>query len=621
MVSVLTWSFLLDGTEILSYVLPGTKIERNRLNISGNQATIQVIKNITDIINITAGMNIIIKRGTKYLFRGRIKIIKEEDNNIILTCFDYLQELKYLLFSKSYDINIDSQAGEVAAIAEDIIINGGFNASVVTSTTFLKKFNSRRKSRLNRLEVLTNVVNYILYYDYDSDLVKFEPIGLNTYANPLIIGSNVYNVPIWEEDLESVRNKIRIEGAYKEDTFIEYFNGTGSQDTFTLEFSPIITELTVDNGAGFITQKLGIENSSENYDYTTDRDLKTFTFETASIPSAGSNNIIMKYTGRVPTPVTKSNPSSIELYGVTQEEDFNFSDVVTVDDAETRVNELLSLLSFATVSTMLVTDEYSLDLGNVIYVNDVNNPSRSGNYIVHGIVHNYPEPVDYVKVGDVDFDVQQFFNSVEERIRALESPDDILSELLLQIFELAMIINYDASYLKVSKASKDSGVLYWDDDTQGTWDDFDWGDDTEESFVISRIVQRNNTYREFLMDSEFVDVLNTTATVDSTLNTISFSSGQVFQTLAVSLGVAHSFFTLNIGNQSGSLLYEVSADNGVSFQTISSLNVRTAYVSSDATGIILRITENNSSSASLEPLRSINDTLINPAISLFSEVN
>ena len=62
------------------------------------------------------------------------------------------------------------------------------------------------------MKVLKRLVKYSMYYDYDNDWVRFEPDGFNTYPNTLTVGSNVYNVPFWKENINAMRNKIYVDG-------------------------------------------------------------------------------------------------------------------------------------------------------------------------------------------------------------------------------------------------------------------------------------------------------------------------------------------------------------------------------------------------------------------------
>jgi hypothetical protein len=443
MTSTLIYKFELDGVDVVDYVLADSKIELNRSGESGNTAEILLAPTVTAVKTPSVGQEIIISRGTvtstdNYKFRGEVKQISydQESNHYVLKCKDKMQQFKHSLFTKSYDINIDAEAGEVSAIFKDIVEDYGFTASVVDSGTgssdiTIEKFISNRKDRLNRLNTLAKILNWFFYYDYDNDYVRFEPKGYVSYGTDLIVGTNVFNIPKWDEDLESVRNKLYVEGASELDTRQENEIGDGTTSTFNFTYTPVSTNLTVDGNL----MKQGVAGGSETYDYTIDQDNKTYTFETASIPALGEA-IIMTYTAKVPRTVTGKSQESIDLYGLTQEDSFKFDDIQTVEDATTRLSQLLELLAFAPLSTNIFTDEYNIKPGMKVTFSDANNSAYDGEYVVYGVTINYPDPFDVVKIGSEQFNVQDLFNTINERLNSLEGKDSSLGELLRHLIEL-----------------------------------------------------------------------------------------------------------------------------------------------------------------------------------------
>ena len=134
----------------------------------------------------------------------------------------------------------------------------------------MDKFISNRQSRLNRLEVLNKIYGYTTKENYNAETIDFKPKGYNTFSTALVTGTNVWNVPVWSEDLSSMRNKIYVDGAFEEDTRIESFSGNASTATFTLTYTPETVECKV----GGTLQKLGIPGgSATGYDFSVDREL------------------------------------------------------------------------------------------------------------------------------------------------------------------------------------------------------------------------------------------------------------------------------------------------------------------------------------------------------------
>jgi hypothetical protein len=354
-----------------------------------------------------------------------------------------LQELKHALFTESFDINNSEEAGEVSAIFKTIVEDYGFTASVEDSGTgssdiTVDKFRSKNNSRLDRMGMLAKILNWYFYYDYDNDWVRFEAKGYESYANKLIVGTNVFNIPKWEQDLETVRNKITIAGASELDTRQETETGDGSTATFDFTYTPESTNLTVEG----VLQKQGIKDASSDYDYTIDKERKTYTFEDDSIPAV-DDEIIMTYTTKIPAKVVGSAQDSIDEYGVIQEDEFDFDDVSTIDDATTRLTQLLALLKNAPLNTNLFTDEYDIKPGQKITFEDPNNSDYDGQYIVYGVTINYPNPWDVVKIGTEQFNISDLFNTINERLKSLEMSKTELNELLRHLIDL-----YVTKYLK-----------------------------------------------------------------------------------------------------------------------------------------------------------------------------
>ena len=526
-ITPLNYSFLIAGIEILPYVLHGTKIALNRGKSSGDTAELYLSAAIDDVLTIQSGQEIIISRGVttayeSYKFKGEIKAFKFEHNMYVVTCKNKIQQLKYQLFTRSYDINIDDEAGEYSAIFKDIVENGGFAVSTEDSGTGLtdftaEKFIARRSQRLERMTVIAKILDWVFYYDYDNDWIRFEPRGYSKYANTLETGVNVYNSLKWREDLEQMRNKITIEGVFQLDKREESETGDGATTAFTFEFTPEGTECTVDG----TLQKRGIVRSTETYDYTVDRENKTYTFGTAPVNLLA---IVMKYDTKIPTPIKGNNSTSQTKYDLVQEDAYNFDDVVTIDDAETRLSQLLDILGDAEVSTSIFTNEYTIKPGQKIDVIDNNTPARSGEYTVYEVIINYPEVVDVIKIGTDPFDINDLFTKIHERLRSLEIGNQLLEEILSQIISFVREYTYERRYFKLvhkDRSSDTTGVFILNHPTFGVLGTQELGDDNTTETDI-RITQGNNKYKEFLYDTDFIDTSLSTATVNTTTKQVEF---------------------------------------------------------------------------------------------------
>lgn len=113
------------------------------------------------------------------------------------------------------------------------------------------------------------------------------------------------------------------------------------------------------------------------------------------------------------------------------------------------------------------------------------------------------------------------------------------------------------------------------------------------------LVQGQLTYDEYCYDTTFHDSVNSTATFSTVTQDITFTAGQIWRSLRFDVGTTLSFITVNYGTVVGTLLTEITSDNGATFQTVTP-GVRTAVTVSDGTGTFIRITENAAGAATID---------------------
>ena len=121
------------------------------------------------------------------------------------------------------------------------------------------------------------------------------------------------------------------------------------------------------------------------------------------------------------------------------------------------------------------------------------------------------------------------------------------------------------------------------------------------SLSTVKLVQGGMKYKEEIVDNDFVDSGSTTATVDTSNNKITFTSGQIFQTKAIDVGTTLGNVTAFLGSSVGTFKIEVSSDDKTTWQTVTK-DVKTPVTSSDGTGTYVRITENGASSGTIQNL-------------------
>ena len=444
MVKRLLYSYVLGGEEIIDFVLPESRVHLTRDYTTCDTAEIRISSDVEDTVVPTKGQTIVVSRGElvateKKKFRGTVNLITKQGNVYILSCNQKMDDLNYMRFTKSYDIDIDPEEGELSAIFKDIAEDGGFTVSTQDSGKAVgdvrsKQFVSRGNTRMNKLALIARILNWIIREDYADDELVFEPKGYLLYPTTLTVGSNVHNVPKWEDNLHNMRNKLTIKGAYELDTRTESETGDGSTTEFDFTYTPESTECEVNSSL----QRRGVENGSGTYDYYVDTENKKYVFVTAP---TNLHTIEMKYTTKIARNVTGSDAGSITRWDKTKEDEFTFKDLTTIDDAETRLTQLLDLLKNGETKTRLITDEYDLEVGNKVPVVDSTSSEYSGEYIVFEIILNYPEVVDTVIIGNEKISLSDITQSIEERLAELEQESGGSVELLRHSIPLRKTIN------------------------------------------------------------------------------------------------------------------------------------------------------------------------------------
>lgn len=631
----LQYQFTIGGVDVTSYVQQGTKIDRTRQNIDGNNALILVSQNISNVVSLTLGLPIIITRGVnavdeEYVFRGIIKSLKNSNYIFQLVCVDKLSQLKLDYFTKSYDRNIDTEEGVISAIFADIVEGGGFIASVVDSSSFpkLNKLICKDESRLLKLDELSTFLNWHFYHDYENDWIRFEPLNFEEYDIDLVVGTNIVSLPEWDSGLDNMRNKIKILGAFDEDTRIEYFDGDTTAKTFTLTNNPLITE--VEYPIDTLLAR-GIVGSTTNYDYTIDSEQNTITFVNA--PGTGTNNIKVKYTTKIPRPVEGKDDNSISFYGVTQGEVFSFSDIINIDDAENRLQSLLSLLSITKASTGFQTTAIGIKPGMLVTVEDVNQPQYNGQYTVFSSIINYKSDFDAVVIGERGFDITRVMNVLSTRIKLLEDKDRPFIDILREINNLNKIIVFKRRYMKqqkIDRSTQGTNVFLIRHPTFGVLGTQKLGD-TGSITTDVNIVQGRNIYEEYIYDEDFYDDTSSSGITWDTSGQEITIAGTLYSE-CIALGTAYNYFTLSFGSSTGTGIISISADGKNTWQAVTE-NTRTTFTNSDGTGIYLKIVSAGGSgwptawgtwgslgsSLTLTNTYSISDDYVLPAIKIILE--
>jgi len=539
---------VIDGVDVSSYVMSFTVDEtfgQEFRNASiGLKNTVNTLLSITD--NSLIEKEVTIQRGVatsteEYLFRGYVDNTNFQGAVVIVNCYDKLGLSRKTTINKSYDSNIDSSAGVLSEIFKDIVNNyvglTATSASVQNSGSFLirKKFVLRNATAYDALKQICDMIDFQMYYDPTDDLVYFEPKGYTTNANVLELGTNIIEVPQWNIDSTNLFNEIIIGGITQNINTSEgpiLLNGVVDADwnttSITLNNKLVTVQVYSDTSNPPTTEKKGgVVGASSSYDYSVDKDAKKIEWSSTFTPTT-SYYAKVNYTYDIPSPVSRKNNASIAYFGKTITRSVFKDDLKLVEDVATWAQKQVNVYGFPFKSANLkVLGVTSINIGEVYKVVDgVNGVNDS--FLVQKVTFKYPFRYDEVSVSDLTLRTAEWSMDDSQRLKRLEEKNSDNEDVLNSFIDVEQNLAL-RSQLDVNKASPDADTLYWDDDNQGTWDDYDWGTDTPETQTLSQRTHSNNIFFEDFWDDDHVDTGTTTATVSTTAHSVSFTAGQTFR--------------------------------------------------------------------------------------------
>lgn len=601
----------IDGVDVTSYRI---EADVNAVkNPESSYCSLVLSQEVTNDVSISNGSIISITEGPETneeynVYYGYVLRVYQRGSDLEVVCRDPLWYAKRRYINRVYDINIDPEAGKISAIAEDLLDAIDLPSTVVDSGTdvVVERFIVTGFDIANRLDNLALYLNWQVYFSQQDRTVHFEPKTQTSYGITLSVGGNVLNQPIWALDIEQTANVVTVNGATREQGGIEEtFSGTGSKILFILENIPNIVEIYIGSISEANRQTEGVPGVTENFDYSVNRELKIITFETA--PPVGTDNVIVVYSAKLPVPVKVKNYDLIQELansdypnGLELEQQFSFDDIKTVDDAKERAITIRDELGVQGLSTDLEFDGFDLHPGMFVTVNDTWN-NRVENVVVTKVRYDFTNGLKIVEVGDREFDLTDTIQSILFRIRQQELKGVDNNEIFLTIFD--PLLETDVWVVdRLNKTTIGGDFLYWDHPTQGEWDNFDWGPDTDAVTTTQKIVHPLGTYYEDLRDDDFVDSGSTTATVSTSAHSISFTTGQVFVSEGVYRDVQLS--TVKWSFPSGSitgqanLTFEVQVD-GSTWEEVN-INESHTIVNTGTEAMKLRITASDAASILLD---------------------
>jgi hypothetical protein len=406
--------------------------------------SMEAVKAIDSAIIPDVSQTIEIWRDATKVFSGFIEKVEPYGPKYTITGKDKITDLVRKEVTYSYDSGIDPSAGKISEIFKDLVTTwGGLNADAGSiqdsgTTITLNKFICNHADVFERCKALAETLDWQFYYRPDTDKVYFEPLGFTVNATPLRVGIEISKYPKWDFDNTEMMNDITIIGAQQLVDKTELFNGTGAQITFTLLSKPERTDVYV-NG---VQKKGGAPGATGTYDYYVDKERKTITFTAA--PGVGVNNVEIRYSYGIPTPVVNYDQISIDAYGRYTKTLF-LTDVKSVVDAENRLNNLLEKYKdpFVRVQPKVIPNPTSLNIQvgrKFEVIDDVNNYDEW--VVVNSHTMKYPQPYDEADMGDKVWKLAEWGAKVEEKIQRLEEDATKTQDLLLHIVTLGEDYSY-----------------------------------------------------------------------------------------------------------------------------------------------------------------------------------
>ena len=601
---------IIDGIDVTSYRLKWYESEEWGGSI--DSLDLELANSVKSILTLTTGMVITITRGfttstDEGVFIGQITQVKPETSIIKLVCKNRVYDAVKSAQVKSWDKDIDTEAGVGSEIFKTICDNSQLTysaASVPTTGTAetdkIVKFIQNDEDDYQKMNELAEIYNRIITYDYDNDEIEFKAKGYTAYPVALTVGTEIPGQIKWKQNMEQLINKVKILGATVYDKVVETFAGPAL--LFTLTKTPEDTELRINHATTDTLQTRGQKDVGvigSDFDYYVDVEQKTLNF------SANVSDVWINYGAQVPLPIVLKNTTSIETYGGPNKmphfKKFSYSDIKDKTDAENRGRAILNKYStpFNEAKNIPVVDAMLIANGNfkpgmIVQIIDGFN-DKDITVFIQVVTKAWPHIYDKITVGDQIWRTEYWQSKQMEKINQLFNDLNKNQDILTDVIDLDKTIDYGRRYMYLQKVDiTDTFVL-----GSSSYGLINVTVVTDNIVTTTdQIVQGDNIYKEFVYDDDFEDTSGT-ATWNTTTKELTFTSGQIIQTKQISLGTTHSYYTVTLGAVTGTLTTEISGDNGSTWESVT-LNTRTAFTSSDGTGVLLKITESDSSTAKIE---------------------
>lgn len=571
---------VLNGVDVSAYVI-SWETTRESSKITGD-ATLLLSRNVKEILNISKtsspGWDVTIQRGSvtatdTYKFRGEIISTKVINTGYAITCYGKYYSAVREEVTKSYDKNIDPEAGKPSEIYKNLINEKTDDLSCDDTTVqdsgttlVLDKFVCNHADVFERVDALAKAMNWQHYYNPITDKTYFEPLGFISDSTVLTVGENIVEVPEWDFDKEDLINELTVRGAEQEVQKTLFFDGTNiAGQECILDKTPVSVKIYVGTGnydpTGTGTKpsdnqsnlkiggKVGSTSGVYDYKYDEDANVKTVYFkdtdtEPSLTPPVGVNNIEVQFTYKLPAPVVAKRDASITAYKK-HKKTHTLSDVKTIADAEVYAQNTLDAYSTPFISTTLrVSGVEGLQPGRQYRIVDGVNEIDEFLTILK-IKSVYPYKYDEITVGDKQTRESEWEIRTTDRLKRLEELESSSTDLLLHIIDINREINYERRYTQLERRSVAGESGIYGNPIFGVYGTAKYGAAASSTFILGsstygllgtselgsslstyikvKILQGNNTYKEFLYDEDFLDSDATTADWDTLNKEITFN--------------------------------------------------------------------------------------------------
>lgn len=614
---------------------------------------------INNVLTLTPGMRIIVTRGyvtdtDEYVIDGDITQVNPQVDRINCVCKGRMIDAVKYGRTKSWDKDIDPQAGIGSEIFKDILDHSQLNydSTTVPSTgtdpaDLIVKFIQNDQDDFQMLDSLSNTYERVIVYDYQTGKVNWLSKGFVTYSHPLVVGTDIQNQPKWKENMEQLINLVKVNGA----TVYDKINPpvfAGPATEFSLDKTPEDTEVRQGSGTGtlYVRGQKGVGTLGLDFDYYVDTEQKKLIFAT------NKSNIWVRYGAQVPMPVLLRNQTSIDTYGgpnkIPHFRSFTYNDIKDVNDAEDRARTILNKYSTPFMETRedLQIDDVAIQTYGVIkpgyLINIVDNfNNKNLNVFVKIVKKSIPHIGDRITVGDEIWRTEDWQAEQMKKINLLFADLNKNQDILISGFDFTYAINFKNRYSYLEKRSIAGEIGIYGNPTQGIYGLSKYGSyssllgfilgsplsgklginkygQTAITWNTVKMVQGNNIYQEYVTDTLFYDSLNSSGiTWNTTTKTITFAAGGILTTNALTAGVLWSSVLLSFGAYTGSFTsYEISNDDKTTWE---SLSYNTVYniVTTNIGKFYLRITAGLAGATISNTYDSLSsNALVNPAISL-----